>query len=82
MNTAIVTYSRPSQGLHIQDGAQGIFVQSTNNSRSPWPASGGGGLSRCTGRYSPKLDDAVFRVIGSAALCPYSLVDLPIYRIA
>jgi diguanylate cyclase (GGDEF)-like protein len=60
----IVTYTQPGQGLYIQDGTQGVFVQS----RQTTPVAQGSRLEvvgyPAVGRSSPKLDDAVFRVIG------------------
>ena len=61
----IVTYSRPRQGLYIQDGAQGIFVQSTQATRAPLGSRVEAVGYPAAGRYSPKLDDAVFRVVGT-----------------
>ncbi len=61
----IVTYSQPGKGLYIQDGLQGVFVQSAETTQVAlgtelevvgYPAAG---------RYSPKLEYAVFRVVGS-----------------
>lgn len=61
-----VTYSQPGRGLYIQDGTQGVFAQSVQSTSVAlgsrlevvgYPAAG---------RYSPKLDDAVFRVVGTA----------------
>jgi diguanylate cyclase (GGDEF)-like protein len=60
-----ITYSQPGQGLYIQDGSQGLFVQS----RQTTPIAAGAQLEvvgyPAPGRYSPKLDDAVFRVVGA-----------------
>jgi diguanylate cyclase (GGDEF)-like protein len=69
----IVTYSRPHQGLYIQDGEQGIFVQSTQATRAALGSQVEAVGYPAAGRYSPKLDDAVFRVVGTAA----PLVGLP-----
>jgi len=62
----VVTYSKPGQGLYIQDGTQGIFVQSGQST----PVVVGSQIEAvgypAVGRYSPKLDNAVFRVAGTA----------------
>jgi hypothetical protein len=62
----IVTYSRPGQGLHIQEGPQGLFVQSVQST----PVALGSQVDvvgyPAAGRYSPKLEDAVFRVVGTS----------------
>jgi diguanylate cyclase (GGDEF)-like protein len=62
----IVTYSQPGRGLYLQDGTQGVFVQSGQST----PVALGSLLEAvgypAAGRYSPKLDDAVFRVVGAA----------------
>jgi diguanylate cyclase (GGDEF)-like protein len=67
-----VTYSQPGRGLYIQDGSQGLFVQSRQSTLIPagsrlevvgYPAAG---------RYSPKLVDAVFRVVGTDPPLPGS----------
>ena len=62
----VVTYSQPGQGLYLQDGPQGVFIQSGQTT----PVALGTRLDAvgfpAAGRYSPKLDDAVFRVIGAA----------------
>jgi signal transduction histidine kinase/DNA-binding response OmpR family regulator/HPt (histidine-containing phosphotransfer) domain-containing protein len=62
-----VTYSQPGQGLYIQDGSKGLYVQS----RQTTPIAAGSQLEvvgyPAAGRYSPKLVDAVFRVVGMAA---------------
>jgi len=60
-----VTYSQPGQGLYIQDGTQGLFVES----RQTTAIAAGSQLEvvgyPAAGRYSPKLDDAVFRIVGT-----------------
>jgi diguanylate cyclase (GGDEF)-like protein len=60
-----VTYSQPGQGLYIQDRSQGLFVQSKQST----PVAAGSRLEvvgyPAPGRYSPKLDDAVFRIVGT-----------------
>jgi diguanylate cyclase (GGDEF)-like protein len=62
----IVTYYQPGEGLFILDGSQGAFVQSRQTTSVAagsrveavgYPAAGG---------YSPRIVDAVFRVIGMA----------------
>jgi diguanylate cyclase (GGDEF)-like protein len=62
----VVTYSRSGQGLYLQDGPEGIFVRSVQKT----PAAVGSRLEAvgypAAGRFSPELDDAVFRVIGAA----------------
>jgi diguanylate cyclase (GGDEF)-like protein len=62
----VVTYSEPGQGLYIQDGTQGIFVQSGQST----PVVAGSQVEAvgypAVGRYSPKLDNAVFRAAGAA----------------
>jgi diguanylate cyclase (GGDEF)-like protein len=62
----IVTYSQPGRGLYIQDGTQGVFIQSGQST----PVALGSQLEAvgypAAGRYSPELDDAVFRVVGAA----------------
>ena len=62
----VVTYSRPGQGLYLQNGTQGVFIQSGQTS----PASVGSHVEAVgyptVGRYSPALDNAVFRVTSSA----------------
>ena len=61
----VVTYSQPGQGLYIQDGLQGLYVES----RQMTPIPAGSRLEvvgyPAAGRYSPKLDDALFRVVGT-----------------
>ena len=63
----IVTSSRPGHGLYLQDGSEGILVQS----RQTTAVSLGSRLEvvgyPAAGRYSPQLDDAVFRVVGAGA---------------
>ena len=60
-----VTYSQPGHGLYIQDGSEGLFVES----RQTTPIAAGSQLEvvgfPAAGRYSPKLDDAVFRIVGT-----------------
>lgn len=62
----IVTYDPPGQGFYLQDGRQGVYVDSNQASSLVigslvevvgYPAAG---------RYAPTLDDAVFRVVGPA----------------
>ena len=64
----VVTYSNPGVGLYIQDGMQGIFVQSGQSA----VAAVGSQLEAvgypAVGHFSPKLDNAVFRIIGQAPL--------------
>lgn len=58
----VVTYARAGEGLFLQNGAQGIFVQSdqaTQVSAGAWVDAVG---YPAVGRYSPKLEDAVFRI--------------------
>ncbi len=61
----VVTYSQPGQGLYLQDGAYGVFVQS----KQMTPVALGAQLEvvgyPAAGGYSPALDDALFRVIGA-----------------
>jgi len=60
----VVTYFEPGQGLYIQDGQQGLFIQTGQLT----PVALGSQLEvvgyPASGRYSPKLEDAVFRVVG------------------
>jgi diguanylate cyclase (GGDEF)-like protein len=69
----VVTYSEPRQGFYIQDGAEGIFVQSGQMS----PVAVDSQLEvvgyPVIGRYSPTLEDAVFRVVGAV----HPLAGLP-----
>jgi diguanylate cyclase (GGDEF)-like protein len=62
----IVTYSQPGHGLYLQDGSDGVFVRSLQTT----PAAVGSRLEAvgypAAGRFSPELDDSVFRVIGAA----------------
>jgi diguanylate cyclase (GGDEF)-like protein len=60
-----VTYTHPGQGLYIQDGSEGVFARSVQTTAVAqgtrvevvgYPAAG---------RYSPQLEDAVFRVVGA-----------------
>ncbi|HTF67302.1 MAG TPA: PAS domain S-box protein, partial [Edaphobacter sp.] len=64
--SGIVTYSKPGQGLYIQDGSQGVFIRSGQTT----PVAVGARLEAvgypAAGRYSPVLNNAVFRVIGVA----------------
>jgi diguanylate cyclase (GGDEF)-like protein len=62
----IVTYDPPGQGFYLQDGRQGVYVDSDQASSLAvgsqvevvgYPAAG---------HYAPTLDDAVFRVVGFA----------------
>lgn len=62
----IVTFDPPGQGFYIQDGRQGVFVNSDQASSLAvgsqvevvgYPAAG---------HYAPTLDDAVFRLAGPA----------------
>jgi diguanylate cyclase (GGDEF)-like protein len=61
----VVTYFEPGQGLYIQDGRQGLFVQTGQVT----PVALGSQLEvvgyPASGRYSPKLEDAIFRVVGN-----------------
>ena len=61
-----VTYSQPGHGLYIQDGAQGVFVQSGQSTAVALGSQLEAVGYPAAGRYSPKLDDAVIRVLGSA----------------
>ena len=62
----VVTYSQRGQGFYIQEGAQGIFVQSAQTPPAPL----GAGLEvvgyPATGRYSPTLEDAQYRIVAPA----------------
>ncbi len=60
-----VTYARLGVGLYIQDGVNGLYIESAQTTPVPdgyqveavgYPA---------VGRYSPKLEDAVFRIVGN-----------------
>jgi len=60
----VVTHSDPKQGIYIQDGSRGLFVRGSQADPPPvgsrvevvgYPA---------PGRYSPQLNDALFRVLG------------------
>jgi diguanylate cyclase (GGDEF)-like protein len=64
--SGVVTLTQPEQGFYLQDGTQGVYVQSTQAAQVPlgsrlevvgYPA---------LGRYSATVDDAVFRVVGMA----------------
>jgi len=61
----VVTYSQPGQGLYIQDGLQGVFIQSGQTTRIALGSQLEAVGYPAAGRYSPKLDDAVFRVVGA-----------------
>jgi diguanylate cyclase (GGDEF)-like protein len=60
-----VTYSQPGQELYIQNGSQGLLVQSSQVT----PIVVGSLLEvvgyPAAGRYSPELGDAVYRVVGN-----------------
>jgi diguanylate cyclase (GGDEF)-like protein len=64
--SGVVTYTQPGQGLYLQDGALGVYVQS----RQAAPIALGSRLEvvgyPATGRYSATLDDALLRVVGMA----------------
>jgi hypothetical protein len=61
----VVTSSQPGQGLYVQDGSQGVFVQSGQTT----PVALGSRLEAvgypAAGRYSHKLEDAVFGIVGA-----------------
>jgi diguanylate cyclase (GGDEF)-like protein len=63
----IVTYSQPGLGLYIQDGPQGIFLQSAQATLVALGSRVEAVGYPAAGRYSPKLDDAVFRVVGTTS---------------
>jgi diguanylate cyclase (GGDEF)-like protein len=69
----VVTYSDSGQRFYLQDGNEGVFVQSTQAFAgalgSPMEVVG----YPAVGRYSPTLVDAVFRVEGAA----HPLAGLP-----
>ena len=60
-----VTYARLGVGLYLQDGVDGVFVETTQ----PTPVPDGYQVEAVgyptVGRYSPKLEDAVFRIVGN-----------------
>ena len=62
----VVTYFEPDQGLYIQDVPQGLFVQTGQVT----PVALGSQLEvvgyPASGRYSPKLEDAIFRLAGAS----------------
>lgn len=62
----VVTYAEPGQGFYIQDGNEGVFVQSGQ----AFPFALGSQMEvagyPAVGRYSPTLVDAEFRVAGPA----------------
>jgi hypothetical protein len=63
-----VTYSQPGQVLYIQDGSQGLLVQSSQTTAVAVGARLEVVGYPAAGRYSPQLADAVFRVIGTGSL--------------
>jgi signal transduction histidine kinase/CheY-like chemotaxis protein len=62
-----VTYSRPGQELYLQDKSAGILV----HSRQATAVALGSEVEvvgyPATGRYSPELDNAIYRIVGPAA---------------
>jgi diguanylate cyclase (GGDEF)-like protein len=74
-----VTYAPPGQGFYLQDGRQGVFVDSDQTS----PLAVGAQVEvvgyPAAGHYAPTLDDAVFRVVGPAqplAVLPQSAAGM------
>jgi diguanylate cyclase (GGDEF)-like protein len=69
----IVTYAPPGKGFYLQDGRQGVFVDSDQAS----PLAVGSQVEvvgyPAAGHYAPTLDDAAFRVVGPA----HPLAGLP-----
>jgi len=69
----IVTYDPPGQGFYLQDGHQGVYVDSDYASSLAVGSQVEVVGYPTAGRYAPTLDDAVFRVVGPA----HPLVGLP-----
>ena len=63
-----VTYSRPGQGFFLEEGQRGVFVRSRQNA----PIAIGSRVETvgylAPGRYSPGLEDAVYRLAGQSAV--------------
>lgn len=68
-----VTYDPPGQGFYIQDGREGVFVNSDQTS----PLDVGSQVEvvgyPASGHYAPILEDAVYRIVGA----PHPLAGLP-----
>ncbi len=64
--SGVVTLTQPDQGLYLQDGAQGVYVQS----RQAAQVAVGSRLEvvgfPVFGRYAATLEDALLRVVGAA----------------
>lgn len=63
----IVTYSQPGHSLYLQDGHEGMLVETTQKT----PVALGSRLEvvgyPAAGSYSPKLNSAIFRVVGTGS---------------
>jgi signal transduction histidine kinase/CheY-like chemotaxis protein len=64
--SGVVTYAQPGQGFYIQDGSRGVYVQSRQTTPVPLNARLEVVGYPATSRYSPTLEDAVFRVVSMA----------------
>lgn len=63
--SGVVTWARAGQGIYLQDGSQGVFVQSGSADKAPLDARVEAVGYPALGSYSPQLENAIFRVHGT-----------------